>query len=192
MITSLSFSPNGEFLAVGDNGGRVIIFKYRNAKKSQDSQYKSLLGLTSHTTEFDKLRSVVVTPTVEHLAWMNHNCNSQSFISANSSTLKLWKIKEKYRKRRLKKPTKMMNVSSVDDIKLPNSKKKLEFSPNLVHQYPSLYSSPINGVSVSYDDQYFLVSDSTSVGMFNIERPDSKYGFYIILFLLLIRTFSFK
>lgn len=176
MISSLAFNPNGDYLAVGDNGGRVIIFKYREGKKNQEGQYKSLLGLTSHTTEFDKLRSVVVTPTIEHLSWMNHNCNSQAFISANSSTLKLWKIKEKYRKKRQKRPLRISTVRSIDDLKFPETKRKYEFSPSLIHQYPSLYSSPINGVSVSYDDQYFLVSDSTSIGMFSVERPESRYG----------------
>lgn len=35
MLTAISFDTSGEFLAVGDKGGRVIIFRYAELKNSR-------------------------------------------------------------------------------------------------------------------------------------------------------------
>jgi len=35
MLTTISFDKTGEFLAVGDKGGRVIIFRYVELKNSR-------------------------------------------------------------------------------------------------------------------------------------------------------------
>jgi hypothetical protein len=35
MLTAMCFDSTGEFLAVGDKGGRVIIFRYNELKNSR-------------------------------------------------------------------------------------------------------------------------------------------------------------
>ena len=40
VLTTISFNKTGEFLAVGDKGGRVIIFRHTNLKSSRYFDYK--------------------------------------------------------------------------------------------------------------------------------------------------------
>lgn len=40
MLTSLSFDKTGEYLAVGDKGGRVIIFRHSEVKNSRYFDYR--------------------------------------------------------------------------------------------------------------------------------------------------------
>ena len=58
MLTTISFDKTGEFLAVGDKGGRVIIFRYVELKNSRyfDFRYfsvkQSVLGEPIWKNEF--------------------------------------------------------------------------------------------------------------------------------------------
>lgn len=40
ILTAIGFDKTGEFLAVGDKGGRVIIFRYNNLKSSRYFDYR--------------------------------------------------------------------------------------------------------------------------------------------------------
>ena len=40
VLTAMSFDKSGEFLAVGDKGGRVIIFRYTDLRNSRYFDYR--------------------------------------------------------------------------------------------------------------------------------------------------------
>ena len=40
MLTAMSFSQNGDYLAVGDKGGRVIVFYHTELKNSRYFDYR--------------------------------------------------------------------------------------------------------------------------------------------------------
>jgi len=40
ILTAMSFDKTGDFLAVGDKGGRVIIFRYTDLKNSRYFDYR--------------------------------------------------------------------------------------------------------------------------------------------------------
>ena len=40
ILTSMNFDKTGEYLAVGDKGGRVIVFRYTNLKNSRYFDYR--------------------------------------------------------------------------------------------------------------------------------------------------------
>lgn len=40
VLTAISFDKTGEYLAVGDKGGRVIIFRYNELKNSRYFDYR--------------------------------------------------------------------------------------------------------------------------------------------------------
>lgn len=40
VLTALNFDKSGEYLAVGDRGGRVIVFRYTNLKNSRYFDYR--------------------------------------------------------------------------------------------------------------------------------------------------------
>jgi serine/threonine-protein phosphatase 2A regulatory subunit B len=65
VLSAIKFSQSGEYLALGDNGGRVIIFK-RSVSSGTSSKhsssryfdYKYLTEIQSHEPEFDCLKSL--------------------------------------------------------------------------------------------------------------------------------------
>lgn len=40
VLTSISFDDSGQFLAVGDRGGRVVVFRYTELKNSRYFDYR--------------------------------------------------------------------------------------------------------------------------------------------------------
>ena len=59
-ISAISFDNTGEYLAVGDRGGRVIIFKYQTLKNSRYFDFRYFTELQSHELEFDHLKSIEI------------------------------------------------------------------------------------------------------------------------------------
>ena len=55
VITSITFDKTGKYLAVGDKGGRIIIFKYSELKNSRYFDYRYFTEVQSHEPEFDHL-----------------------------------------------------------------------------------------------------------------------------------------
>ena len=58
MLTAMCFDSTGEFLAVGDKGGRVIIFRYNELKNSRYFDFRYFVEFQSHEPEFDHLKSL--------------------------------------------------------------------------------------------------------------------------------------
>ena len=57
-MTSITFDKSGEYLAVGDKGGRVITFRYMDLKNSRYFDYRYFSEIQSHEPEFDHLKSI--------------------------------------------------------------------------------------------------------------------------------------
>ncbi len=65
VLSAIKFSESGEYLALGDHGGRVIIFKKStpmsaNGKHAMSRyfDYKYMTEIQSHEPEFDCLKSL--------------------------------------------------------------------------------------------------------------------------------------
>ena len=59
-VSTIEFSPNGEFLAAGDFGGRVVLFKKHQSPDQSKVDFKFWTEFASHEREFDCLRSMEV------------------------------------------------------------------------------------------------------------------------------------
>jgi serine/threonine-protein phosphatase 2A regulatory subunit B len=58
VLTAITFDKSGDYLAVGDKGGRVIMFQYTKLKNSRYFDYRYYSEIQSHETEFDHLKSI--------------------------------------------------------------------------------------------------------------------------------------
>lgn len=124
-LTALAFDRSGEHLAVGDQAGRLILFKFLPPSVMDDhplgsshnlrykrissidlgslllrngAEYEYLFDFQSHVTEFDYLKSEVIEQKIENISFLNNNGNQLNLISSNSKTIKLWRISEKHPK----------------------------------------------------------------------------------------------
>ncbi len=73
----MSFDTTGEYLAVGDKGGRVIIFRYVELKNSRYFDFRYFAEFQSHEPVFDHLKSIEVNERINSLAFI-HNTGSSS------------------------------------------------------------------------------------------------------------------
>lgn len=100
VLSAVEFGPTGEFLATGDKGGRVVIFK-QSARTAELAAaqgkvaYSFYTEFQSHEPEFDYLKSLEIEEKINCIRWCRNRGNGMFLLSTNDKTVKLWKIYEK-------------------------------------------------------------------------------------------------
>ena len=100
IITTLKYDDKGHHLALGDQAGRIIIFKEGSNRKEEPLEY--LTEFQSHTKEFDALRSMEVEESITGISWLPSQGKYMKLLTSNSKTIKTWKLFEKTEKRIVK------------------------------------------------------------------------------------------
>lgn len=88
-------------LALGDQAGRLIVFKAPD-HLGASPEYDYHFEFQSHEREFDTLQSLQIGEEVNHINWLTPQGKYMKVLTANSNTIKLWKIFEKKEKRIVK------------------------------------------------------------------------------------------
>ncbi|BFG32538.1 serine/threonine protein phosphatase 2A 55 kDa regulatory subunit B beta isoform-like isoform X1 [Prunus yedoensis var. nudiflora] len=112
MISAIEFDKSGDFLAIGDRGGRCIIFERKDGKhtlnqhhsrheleqmdftSTQHPEFQFKTEFQGHEPEFDYLKSVEIEEKINKVRWCATSSGSQFMLSTNDKTIKLWKVKE--------------------------------------------------------------------------------------------------
>lgn len=172
MLTTIAYNKTGEFLAVGDKGGRVIIFRYTNLKSSRYFDYKYFCEIQSHEPEFDHLKSVELNEKINSLEFLHTwKTNQTKLLSTNDRMIKLWSIEQRNKKQVSKKA-----YISGGVLKLPKYHTQEEgFEGFETTQFRNCHSYNINSLSVSPDCENFLSADALRINMWNFENPLEAY-----------------
>lgn len=117
IISTVEFNEDGELLATGDKGGRIVIFQRDQPSKSQLQQqihnlnsstsmsnnnmnnnflrneYSVYSTFQSHEAEFDYLKSLEIEEKINKIKWLRRKNMSHFLLSTNDKTVKLWKIR---------------------------------------------------------------------------------------------------
>lgn len=106
IISAVEFDHDGQHLATGDRGGRVVLFDriasqprvvspdQRAQPRLSNFEYRYLTEFQSHEPEFDYLKSLEIEEKINQVRWC-HSGNSKLLLSTNDKTIKLWKVHEK-------------------------------------------------------------------------------------------------
>ena len=116
IISAVEFNQNGDYLASGDWGGRVVLFE-RVAIRDRPSaggageggaapadppaaaaaafEYRYLTEFQSHEPEFDYLKSLEIEERINKVKWCQPVNGAHHLLSTNDKTIKLWKVYEK-------------------------------------------------------------------------------------------------
>ncbi len=134
IISTVEFNEDGELLATGDKGGRIVIFQREQPSKSQLQQqpptnqslqintfnnnllrteYNVYSTFQSHEAEFDYLKSLEIEEKINKIKWLKRKNMAHFLLSTNDKTVKLWKIRE-----RNKRAILSSSSSTVDQISL--------------------------------------------------------------------------
>lgn len=113
IISSMGFDASGDYLAVGDRGGRVVIFERKDGKHTSNQnqarakleqldfdstwnpEFKYKTEFQSHEPEFDYLKSLEIEEKINQVRWCATPNGSLFILSTNNKTIKLWKVKER-------------------------------------------------------------------------------------------------
>lgn len=181
IISSVCFNDEGDFLATGDKGGRIVLFERNQSKKKQTCEYKFFTEFQSHDAEFDYLKSLEIEEKINKIKWLKSFNNALYLLSTNDKTIKLWKVMEKQVKlvseNNLNGSSSLPSSLSVSNLKLP----KLTYHDRLILAQPKkIYSNAhayhINSISVNSDQETFLSSDDLRINLWNLGIADQSFN----------------
>lgn len=96
ILTAIQFDKTGEYLSVGDKGGRVITFRYMDLKNSRYFDYRYFSEIQSHEPEFDHLKSIELDEKINAIEFLNNNkTDSIQILTTNDRIIRLWKMQNR-------------------------------------------------------------------------------------------------
>nr|CAB3265106.1 serine/threonine-protein phosphatase 2A 55 kDa regulatory subunit B alpha isoform-like [Phallusia mammillata] len=183
IISTVEFNHDGELLATGDKGGRVVIFQREPANKANEgrsSEYNVYSTFQSHEPEFDYLKSLEIEEKINKIRWLPRRNQAHFLLSTNDKTIKLWKVSEREKQAvgfnfreeedqpRRFRPQRLV-VPHYEPMEL-----MIEASPKKVFANAHMYH--INSISVNSDDQTYLSADDLRINLWHLEITDRSFN----------------
>jgi len=183
-ITAVQFSDDeGELLATGDRGGRIVIFKRNqgwNSNGVRSSEYGVYSTFQSHEPEFDYLKSLEIEEKINQIKWLKRKNAANFILSTNDKTVKLWKISERDRK----VADGNFNLGYVGGVVKRNAGELVlpriepmdmvvEVSPRRI--YANAHTYHVNSISVNPDQETFISADDLRINLWHHEITNEVF-----------------
>ncbi|XP_028028089.1 serine/threonine-protein phosphatase 2A 55 kDa regulatory subunit B alpha isoform isoform X1 [Bombyx mandarina] len=184
LISCVEFNHDGELLATGDKGGRVVIFQRDPASKQcvpKKGEYNVYSTFQSHEPEFDYLKSLEIEEKINKIRWLKRKNQAHFLLSTNDKTIKLWKVSERdkrvtgYNTReeggRPRDPTRItsLRVPTVRPAEL-----MVEASPRRI--FANAHTYHINSISLNSDQETYLSADDLRINLWHLEITDQSFN----------------
>jgi len=167
IVSAIEFDDTGNFLAVGDRGGRVIVFERSQIARRE---YKFYVEYQSHDPEFDYLKSLEIEEKINKIRWCKSN-NSHFMLTTNDKTIKLWKLhNKKVRTVTTLKPEgsqlSIPKVTTKDSVVTATSRRV----------YSNAHTYHVNSISPNSDGETFISADDLRINLWNLEVSDQSFN----------------
>ncbi|KAK2705458.1 serine/threonine-protein phosphatase 2A 55 kDa regulatory subunit B delta isoform-like [Artemia franciscana] len=185
IISCVEFNHDGELLATGDKGGRVVIFQRDQSSRGsfpRRTDYNVYSTFQSHEPEFDYLKSLEIEEKINKIRWLQRKNPAHFLLSTNDKTIKLWKVSERDRRAEgynlqdengiPKDPS--LGVASLRVPVLKPMELMVEASPRRV--YPNAHTYHINSISVNSDQETYLSADDLRVNLWHLDITDQSFN----------------
>ena len=200
IVTVVQFNETGEYLATGDKGGRIVVFRWEDGLGGGDAKGATKVGsaaegrytfhvdFQSHEPEFDYLKSLEIEEKINKIKWCRGNSKSLFLLSTNDKTIKLWKLFEKRATTvsQLNLEDQGMGAGSVprpramasDTLRVPRLDCGTLTTPSAAcrRTFPHAHAYHINSISLNSDHQTFLSADDLRINMWNLDIPSLSYN----------------
>ncbi|XP_043247959.1 serine/threonine-protein phosphatase 2A 55 kDa regulatory subunit B alpha isoform isoform X1 [Colletes gigas] len=184
IISCVEFNHDGDLLATGDKGGRVVIFQRDPISKNsipRRGEYNVYSTFQSHEPEFDYLKSLEIEEKINKIRWLKRKNPAHFLLSTNDKTIKLWKVSERD-KRVEGYNTKEENGSIRDpacitSLRVPSIKPMelmVEASPRRI--FANAHTYHINSISVNSDQETYLSADDLRINLWHLEITDQSFN----------------
>ena len=176
-ITSIEFTDSGNYLLIGDNIGRLIIFKkFKNEKRTFcEYNYMNEIKLSYNKKNIFNAKFQEY---INNLKVLPKQIKGELFLISSDNKIKLLKLKKK-------------NISNSKNFEKENkntqNKKKpknLQKNPktneiaiiSLKREFPDFHKNSINSISLSTDGERFLTSDDFKILLWDLENTKISYS----------------
>lgn len=188
IISCVEFNHDGELLATGDKGGRVVIFqqdgdKLSKSGSSKRGDYTVYSTFQSHEPEFDYLKSLEIEEKINKIKWLKRKNQAHFLLSTNDKTIKLWKIQERdrrvegYNLKEENGTSLMLDASRVTSLRVPvirPTELVVEASPRKI--FANAHTYHVNSISVNSDDETYMSADDLRINMWNLEITNQSFN----------------
>jgi len=189
VISAVEFDTTGDYLATGDRGGRVVLFKREDGELDDESgvvgppEYRFYTEFQSHDREFDYLKSLEIEEKINQIRWCHPTNNARYLLSTNDKTIKLWKVFEKSIQVVSENngtdhlgPRSFANVP-ISQLRLP----RMNLHDTIVataprRTYANGHAYHINSLGVNSDGETYLSSDDLRINLWNLDQPDLSFN----------------
>lgn len=169
IVSAIEFNETGEYIAAGDRGGRVVLFKRTDINKSKE--YSFYAEFQSHEPEFDYLKSLEIEEKINKIKWCKPQNNGHFLLTTNDKTVKLWKVFNK----------------KIKQISGPGSGSQTLGVPSLAHRdtviaavprriYSNAHAYHINSISLNSDGETYISSDDLRINLWNLAISDQSFN----------------
>jgi len=185
VVSAIEFDDTGDYIAVGDRGGRIVIFERDEKRKDtgnskKNPEYKFYTEFQSHEPEFDYLKSLEIEEKINKIRWCKRQNDAHFLLSTNDKTIKLWKVFEKKikavssfnggdRAARSSKPTSVLKVPQID-----TREAVIAATPRRV--FANAHAYHINSISLNSDGETYISSDDLRINLWNVGISDQSFN----------------
>ncbi|XP_023222030.1 protein phosphatase PP2A 55 kDa regulatory subunit-like [Centruroides vittatus] len=184
IISCVEFNCDGELLATGDKGGRVVIFQRDPLSKlsvPRRGEYNVYSTFQSHEPEFDYLKSLEIEEKINKIRWLKRKNPAHFLLSTNDKTIKLWKISERDKRidgTNLKDESGLLrDPTSITTLRVPVVRPMelmVEASPRKI--FANAHTYHINSISVNSDQETYLSADDLRINLWHLEITDQSFN----------------
>lgn len=192
IISTVEFNHDGEFLATGDKGGRVVIFQRDGTARMRSRSmmtsppvfrcdYNVYSTFQSHEPEFDYLKSLEIEEKINQICWVRQAGSSLFLLTTNDKTVKLWKISERCRRfcnlNTVTDEGMMREEDTITQLRIPKKVQddcSVEAMPRRI--FANAHTYHINSISVNSDDCTYLSADDLRLNVWHLEITDQSFN----------------
>eukprot|EP00767_Chilomastix_cuspidata_P003876 gnl/Chilomastix_cuspidata/4005.p1 GENE.gnl/Chilomastix_cuspidata/4005~~gnl/Chilomastix_cuspidata/4005.p1 ORF type:complete len:470 (+),score=101.79 gnl/Chilomastix_cuspidata/4005:57-1412(+) len=183
IVSRLKFDTTGDHIAVGDRGGRLVLFNrkpqrvsihtYKSTRAKSRVEYQFLTEIQSHEESFDPLFSAQVLSEIRSIEWFEPTRNARFVMAANARSARLWAVSTQSRARTVSTTAQSARcAASPADLRFPSFADEESFVRSRMRgEYTPPGPAEVHSVSASADGVSFLAATTTGVYTWNVERP---------------------
>jgi serine/threonine-protein phosphatase 2A regulatory subunit B len=172
IISAVEFNHDGEYLATGDKGGRVVLFERNQTSVGSDAEFRFFTEFQSHEPEFDYLKSLEIEEKINQIKWLPRRNAAHFLLTTNDKTIKLWKVSNK--------PIYVDATPPARDdrgVRVPLLRRhEYRTDARVKRVFANAHAYHINSISVNSDDETFISADDLRVNLWNLGVNDQSFN----------------
>ncbi|KAH3744720.1 protein phosphatase 2A regulatory subunit PR55 [Pelomyxa schiedti] len=179
IVSAVQFDSTGEYLAAGDKGGRIVMFKKDDTKDKNRNradpgckvEFKFCQEFQSHVLEFDCLKSMDIEEKINKIRFLHRRAEAHHLLTTNDKTIKLWKVFER-------KPKSIVKSSSTDGLQVPRVTPTGESVKMATTRfvYSNAHTFHIHSISVNSDQETFISADDLRINLWNLNHNEQTFN----------------